>query len=133
MGHNVGGGGPGGGPGTRAGQGVDDVEDGGHKPFSEGDQQAIEVFNRDYKMASLSGGDTAPVPGLDSFIDSLTVSGDRGEVKEKVAALAEMPEISEVVITLPGRGALSNYRGDYEELCGGGSWRVRCRGCRWAD
>ncbi len=72
--------------------------------FSEEEQQTIEVFNRDYKMATLSGGDTEPVPGLDPFIDSLTVSGDRGEVKEKVAALAEMPEISEVVITLPGAG-----------------------------
>ena len=72
--------------------------------YSEEDRQAIEVFKRDYNLASLSGGDAEPVPGLDPFIDRFTVAGDAQEVREKAAALAEMPEIGEVVITLPGAG-----------------------------
>ncbi len=72
--------------------------------FSEGDKRAIEVFRRDYNFASLGGAEMPPVPGLGSFIDRFAVAGDAGEVREKVAALAEMPEISEVVITLPGAG-----------------------------
>ena len=71
--------------------------------FSEEEQSAIAVFNRDYKP-SLGGGDAAPVPGLDPFIDKLTLAGDAAEVKEKVAALTDMPDISSVVITLPGAG-----------------------------
>ena len=62
-----------------------------------------------------------PVPGLDSFIDRFAVAGDAGEVREKVAALADMPGIREVVITLPGAGrALPVFRGDYREVCEGG-------------
>ena len=62
-----------------------------------------------------------PVPGLDPFIDRFTVAGDAQEVREKVAVLAEMPEIGEVVITLPGAGGpLPLDRGDHGELCGGG-------------
>ncbi len=72
--------------------------------FSEEDKRAIEVFRRDYNFASLGGAEMPPVPGLGSFIDRFAVAGDAGEVREKVAALAEMPEISEVVITLPGAG-----------------------------
>lgn len=72
--------------------------------FSEEDKQVIEVFRRDYNAAGLSGGDTEPAPGLAPFIDRFTIAGDPGEVREKVAVIAEMPEISEVVITLPGAG-----------------------------
>ena len=72
--------------------------------FSEEDRQAIEVFKRDYDFAGLGGVEMPPVPGLDPFIDRFAVAGDAGEVREKVAALAEMPEIGEVVITLPGAG-----------------------------
>lgn len=72
--------------------------------FSEEDRQAIEAFRRDYNAASLSGGDVEPLPGLDPFIDRFTLAGDPGEVKEKATAISEIPEISEVVITLPGAG-----------------------------
>ena len=72
--------------------------------FSEEDRRAIEVFKRDYNFASLGGAEMPPVPGLDPFIDRFAVAGDAGEVREKVVALAEMPEIEEVVITLPGAG-----------------------------
>ena len=89
--------------------------------YSEEDRQAIEVFKRDYNFASLSGGDAEPVPGLGPFIDRFTVAGDAHEVREKVAALAEMPEIGEVVITLPGAGGpVPHNRGDHGKLCGGG-------------
>lgn len=72
--------------------------------FSREDRQAIEVFKRDYNFASLSGAEMPPVPGLDPFLDRFAVAGDAGEVREKVAALAEIPQIDEVVITLPGAG-----------------------------
>ena len=72
--------------------------------FSEEDREAIAVFKRDYNYASLGGAEMPPVPGLDSFVDRFAVAGDPGEVREKVAALAEIPEIGEVVITLPGAG-----------------------------
>ena len=72
--------------------------------FSEEDRQAIEGFKRSYNFASLGGAEMPPVPGLDPFIERFAVAGDAGEVREKVAALAEMPEIGEVVITLPGAG-----------------------------
>ena len=72
--------------------------------FSDEDRRAIEVFKRDYNFASLGGAELPPVPGLDSFIDRFAVAGDGGEVREKVAALAEMQGINEVVITLPGAG-----------------------------
>ena len=72
--------------------------------FSEEERDAIAVFKRDYNFASLGGAEMPPVPGLDPFIDRFAVAGDAGEVKEKVAALADMTGIEEVVITLPGSG-----------------------------
>ena len=72
--------------------------------FSDEDRETIAVFKRDYNFASLGGAEMPPVPGLDPFIDRFAVAGDAGEVREKVAALAEMPGIEEVVITLPGAG-----------------------------
>ena len=72
--------------------------------FSEEDRQAIEMFKRDYDFAGLGGVEMPSVPGLDPFIDRFSVAGDAGEIREKVAALAEMPDIGEVVITLPGAG-----------------------------